>query len=294
MRVNRVFRRLGTCALIAAAVTALATAPAEASDHRGDYLALGDSVTFAYRPGAVTPPSDYRNPANFSGFAESFAASAKLRLANASCPGETTLSLMKPGAQSNGCENSLGLPIGYRTNFPLHVDYSGTQLDYAVHYLRTHPRTELVTFTIGANDTFLCQRTTADHCTGPDFQAALDQIGRNLTTIYAALRGQGHYRGKLVLVNYYALDYRNSAAVAQVKALDATLALATKRFHGVVADGFSAFQRASRSAGGDACAAGLLIKLPDGTCDVHPTAAGHRALLTALARAFFACPGRED
>src|SRR5947208_1858211 len=82
-------------------------------------------------------------------------------------------SMLTAGAQSNGCENSVGSPTGHRTLFPLHVAYAGTQADYAVQYLRAHPDTRLVTLTIGANDMFVCQNTTPDHCTGPDFQAAL-------------------------------------------------------------------------------------------------------------------------
>jgi lysophospholipase L1-like esterase len=287
-------RRFLVGALIAVVMAALATAPAEAAPQRhGGYLALGDSVVFGYRPGAVTPPADYLDASNFKGFPELYGAAKALNVVNASCPGETTASMMTAGAQSNGCENSLGSPEGYRTQFPLHVPYSGTQLDYAVRYLRTHQDTRLVTLTIGANDMFLCQNTTASHCTGTDFQAALDRVGRNVTAIFAALRGAGHYRGTLMVVSYYSLDYRDPVQVAQSKALDAALAGPVKRFHGVVADGLSAFRKASQSAGGDTCAAGLIIALPGGGCDVHPTAAGHRALAAAVARALPDC-GRKD
>ena len=41
-----------------------------------------------------------------------------------------------------------------------------------------------------------------------------------------------------------------------------------------VADAFTAFGAASLPAGGSACAAGLLIPLPGGVCDIHPSAAG--------------------
>ena len=280
-----VWKRFLVGALIAVVMAALATAPAEATSQRhGGYLALGDSVAFGFRPGAVTPPAEYLDPANFKGYAELYGATQSLHVVNASCPGETTASMMTAGAQSNGCENSLGAPDGYRTHFPLHVKYSGTQLDYAVRYLRSHQDTRLVTLTIGANDLFLCQKTTASHCTGADFQAALDRVGRNITAIFAALRGTGHYRGTLMLVSYYSLDYRDPAQVAQSKALNAALAGPAMRFHGVVADGLGAFRKASQAAGGDTCAAGLVIALPGGGCDVHPTATGHRALTGAMER----------
>ena len=38
---------------------------------------------------------------------------------------------------------------------------------YALKYLAVHRHTKLVTINIGANDAFLCQETTADHCTSP-------------------------------------------------------------------------------------------------------------------------------
>ncbi|MEV4055093.1 GDSL-type esterase/lipase family protein [Amycolatopsis sp. NPDC049688] len=272
--------RVFAAAAAVLALTSLTTAPAEATGYHGRYLALGDSVAFGYRPGAVTPPSDYLDPANFRGYAEKYAALRGLRLANASCPGETTASLLTAGAQSNGCENSLGSPAGYRTAFPLHVAYPGTQIDYAVAFLRAHPDTRLVTLTIGANDLFLCQDTTPDHCT-TSFPAALEQVGRNLAAILGAVRA--HYRGDLVLVSYYSLDYRDATQVSRVKALDALLGRVTRRYHGAVADGFTAFRLASLRSGGDPCAAGLLIALPGGGCDVHPTAAGHRVLAAALA-----------
>jgi lysophospholipase L1-like esterase len=203
-------------------------------------------------------------------------------LANASCPGETTASMITTGAQSNGCENSVGSPVGYRTVFPLHVEYSGTQLAYAIDYLRTHPRTRLVTIDIGANDVFVCQATTADRCTGTDFPAVLRQISENLTTIFAALRQTAHYHHDLVLLTYYALNYTDPVQVAGTTALNAALTAAATRLGVLVADGFAAFQHASQAVGGDPCAAGLLIALPSGGCDVHPSALGHQVLAAAI------------
>jgi hypothetical protein len=41
-----------------------------------------------------------------------------------------------------------------------------------------------------------------------------------------------------------------------------------------VADAFTAFGAASSQTGGSACAAGLLIVVSPGVCDIHPSAAG--------------------
>lgn len=283
-------RRWPGLAICLAVMLPVALAPAGAAAaaqpvHAGvEYLALGDSVAFGYRPPEVTPPQDYFDASNFAGYPEDVASAIPLVLTNASCPGETTASMITPGAQSNGCENSPGSPIGYRTAFPLHVDYSGTQLAYAVEYLRSHPRTRLVTIDIGANDVFLCQETTADHCTGTDLAATFQQITNNLRTIFTTLRQAAHYRHDLVLLTYYSLSYTDPTQVAGTTALNAALTAAADRLHILVADGFTAFQQASQAAGGDPCAAGLLIALPGGGCNIHPSTLGHQVLAAAIER----------
>ncbi len=248
--------------------------------HQG-YLALGDSVPFGYQPPAVGP--DYSDPHNFVGYPEVLARHRGLRLVNASCPGETTASLIDAKAQSNGCENSLNSPIGYRTAFPLHTNYSGSQLDFAVSYLRSHRHTRLVSLMVGANDLFLCQRTNADQCTGTDFAATVAQAQKNVGTILWTLRHRAHYRHRIALVSYYSTDYRDPLTTGAISALNAALAqVAATANRVVVADGFGAMQQAAAGAGGDTCAAGLLIALPAGGCDVHPTLAGHKVLARAL------------
>lgn len=272
----------GAVALLAVLVPSAVAHPSHPSRHDTGYLALGDSVAFGYRPPAVTAPGAYGNANNFGSYAEDLAGFDSLKLTNASCPGETSASMVRAGAQSNGCENSLGSLIGYRTNFPLHVAYSGTQLAFAVDYLRHHPHTGLVTISIGANDLFVCQQTTADHCTGPDFAAALQQISANLTTAFRALRHDAHYRGRLVTLAYYAISYTDPVQVAGTQALNAALTAVTRHFDGVVADGYIAFQRASAGAAGDPCAAGLLVPLPNHTCNIHPSPYGHAVLAGAI------------
>jgi hypothetical protein len=83
---------------------------------RPDYLALGDSVAFGYRP--VNSAATYLNPANFTGYPEDVAKALQLNLANASCPGETTSSMINTGAPSNGCETNAGGSPGYRSLVP--------------------------------------------------------------------------------------------------------------------------------------------------------------------------------
>lgn len=250
-----------------------------------DYLALGDSVAFGYRPGDMVPAPDYSNQASFVGYPEDLAAERGLTLANASCAGETTGSLLDANAQSNGCENSVGSPYGYRDFFPLHVNYSGSQEQYALDYLRSHPRTRLITLDIGANDTFICQKLPTG-CQGAALAQTLAGINRNVSTLFAALRGQAHYHHDLVLLTYYSLSYSDPLQVAGTQALNQALTSAAEKYGVIVADGYGAFEKASADAGGDPCAAGLLIPLPAsanrGPCDVHPTAEGHRVLTAAI------------
>jgi lysophospholipase L1-like esterase len=257
----------------------------------GTYLALGDSVAFGYVPPQAVPPPNYRSAHSFVGYPEDVAQALRVRVWNASCPGETTASMLTPGVQSNGCENSPGSPVGYRTQFPLHVQYKGTQMAYALKYLAVHRHTQLVTIDIGANDAFLCQETTADHCTSPAELAALVQeIQSNLTAIYTQIRAVAHYQGLLVALTYYSLNYADPVQVAEIKLLNSVIAGVTGAFGGKIADGFAAFQGPSAAFGGSPCAAGLLIKLPDGTCNIHPSPAGHLLLAQAIENAVGTLP----
>src|SRR3954447_19958309 len=131
-------RLIAACLSGLAAAALLAPALPAAADPPGPsgYLALGDSAAFGYNP--------YLNPAlgasQYVGYPEDTARSLRLSVANASCPGEATGGFIdRTSADDNGCQ-SKWRPAG----LPLHVAYAGSQLDYAVAYLRSHPQTRLV------------------------------------------------------------------------------------------------------------------------------------------------------
>jgi lysophospholipase L1-like esterase len=275
-------------AAVIAAVGARGTSadPVNGSDANGTYLALGDSVAFGYVPSDAVPAPNYHSAHSFVGYPEYLAQQLNERVSNASCPGETTASLLVAGAQSNGCENSPGSPVGYSTLYPLHVQYRGTQMAYALGYLAAHKHTRLITIDVGANDFFLCQETTPDQC-GSDAElgGVANEIAGNLATILQDLRVVAGYRGRIVVLTYYSLSYSDPAQVLGAQFLDSVIAGVTTANGGIVADGFAAFQAPSLASGGDPCAAGLLIKLPDGTCNIHPSPAGHRLLAAAIAEA---------
>jgi lysophospholipase L1-like esterase len=263
---------------------AASAGPVNGSDRNGTYLALGDSVAFGYVPPQAVPAPRYQVQHSFVGYPEYLAQQLDERVSNASCPGETSQSMLVAGAPSNGCENSPGSPFGYRTLYPLHVQYRGTQMEYALHYLAAHRHTRLVTIDIGANDTFLCEETTADGCSA-ELPGVLNEIATNLATIFHELRDVAGYRGPIVVLTYYSLSYSDPAEVLDAEYLDLVLAGVTAANGGIVADGFAAFEGPSLAYGGDPCAAGLLIKLPDGSCNIHPSPAGHRLLAAAIAKA---------
>jgi lysophospholipase L1-like esterase len=249
------------------------------------YLALGDSVTFGYEEPQVVPAPNYHDAASFLGYPELLRAELHLRVANAACSGETSSSLINASAQSNGCENRPTQPtVGYRTLYPLHVSYKGSQLAYALRYLHTHGDVRLVSLMIGANDYFVCVETTKDSCSSASEQkAVLATVAKNIGTILSAIRHKAHYHGQLAMVNYYSLDYASAADNAFSTALNKTADAAAKPFHVVIANGFGELEAASVHSGGNTCTAGLLTQLGStGKCGIHPSYAGQALLAEAL------------
>jgi lysophospholipase L1-like esterase len=241
----------------------------------GSYLALGDSVPFGFRAGLS---AQYKDATNFVGYPELVGRDLGLEVINAACPGETTASFLDVTAQSNGCENlpGSGADSGFRDNFPLHVAYDAPnqpQVQYALETLRRNHHIRLITVQIGANDGFLCQSTTADHCRSPaEFQAVGQRVQTNLAKILSTVRSAGHYAGRIVVVNYYALDYNTLAATAS-SLLNAVIGGVAAANGAMVADSFTAFQKAATSSSGNAVTAGLVL-----ANDVHPSAKGQRLL----------------
>ncbi len=267
----------------AAQVTSTHVAPVTPGSR---YLALGDSVPFGYEEPNVVPKPNYHNAASFHGYPEQLGAELHLHVANAACPGETTTSMINPNAINNGCENTLGNKansyLGH--HYPLHVHYKGSQLAFALSYLRAHHNVTLVSLMAGANDYFVCLETTKDGCSSAsERQALLNKVKHNVHVILSDIRNKAHYRGQLVIVNYYSLNYASAASNAQSLLLDKTLDAAAKPFHAKFADGFGEFKIAAAHAGGSTCDAGLLTQLgKPGTCGIHPSYAGQALLAQAL------------
>jgi len=269
----------------AVALFSLGAVPASASNEGHGYLALGDSVAFGFHPVTPTTPiTDRLDPRNFIGYPEIVAQRLNIEDVNASCSGEATGGFIDAHGLDNSCR-------GYRSLWPLHTAYTGTQLAFAVNYLKANPRTRLVTLNLDANDFF---RVTSgpskdfwppSTCFTPDFVAYFSSTGcavQNLETIFAAIRGTG-YSGLIVAMTYYALDYSDRTGLFVSGLLNGAMETAAAHSDRVlVASGFKAWQPFTAAFGGSSCKAGLLIPTSATTCDIHPTPAGRDLLAGAI------------
>jgi lysophospholipase L1-like esterase len=292
-------RRIQLVTFLVVAAMLLGAVPARAAQHEGeDFLALGDSVAFGYDPLA----RDFSNPESFIGYPEALAKLLEVDVANASCPGEASggfISLASP--LDNGCRD-FRFGTSRTPPLPLHEKYKTAQLDFAVKYLRHHRDTRLVTIDLGGNDLFVLQRTCQNNpnptaCFFSGFPQMLQTLGANLGEIYRRIRVDAGYRGQIIALTYYALDYTDTQGVQVIAAIDSVVEAVTIAAGGQVASGFAAFLAASAAAGAPLkpCAAGLLIRLPAPTltCDIHPSPAGRDVLARAI-KPLVAITAKED
>jgi lysophospholipase L1-like esterase len=274
------FRHLGMKRIAATVVGGISTlallvsgsAPAVANDNQ-PYLALGDSVVFGY----ITKAGfEYANPHNFVGYPDYVSQALRFSTTNASCPGEATGGFISATGADNGCRP-------FRANFPLHVPYTGTQLQFATTFLAAHRNTRLVSIGLGANDAFILETACGGDptCIANGLPQVLATISANMRTILDAIRAT-HFHGVLMIVNYYSLDYSDPAATGLTQLLNQAITASAGADHAVVADAFDAFKSAASTpfAGGNTCRAGLLNASPPNQflCDVHPSQSGQQLL----------------
>lgn len=276
--------------LVTTALFALAAVPASANPDAHSYLALGDSVAFGYSPliaagGPSVPPSA------FVGYPDTVAATLDLPVVNASCPGETTAGLIdRTAARDYKCLFFLQL------GFKLHTTYSGSQLEFALNYLSTHPTVSLVTIDAGANDVFKLETSCGGRhtdCFANGISAVLASIDANLRFILGEIRNVANYHHALVVLTYYSISY-DALTAGETQLLNARIIGAATAYGGIVANGFAAFMQPALNAGGSSCAAGLLVMYPGDGCDVHPSPAGHHLLAGAVVDAIAtSCPAES-
>jgi lysophospholipase L1-like esterase len=281
--VRRLSILLAVVGLLAALV---APGTIAASSRPIEYLALGDSLAFGYNPYL-----DPFNPDGFVGYPDTVAAELRDGLTNASCPGETSSHFISLTGADHGCG------IWRSTYFaPLHTAYATSQLDFADAFLAAHPKTQLITLDLGANDVGAlrdeCFATASDPlgCISAGMPAMLATLSANLDTIYSHIRNVDGYRHKIVGLTIYSPDYRDPLTTGAIMQVNQIFAERTLAWGGIVADGFAAFAAASAGSAGDTCAAGLRIPLvPPPGCDDHPSAVGRDLLAQTIVQAL-----RED
>jgi len=272
-----------TSTLILLVVPAFAANP-----QPGTYLALGDSVAFGMNP-LLFPPYSFQTPTSsqFVGFPEAFAKFTNLpatNLVNAACPGETSDSFLNQNKPDLGCNSPrFAGALPFKTSIGLHTNYYISQMDFAKAQLDGNRGINLVSLTIGANDVLAVvpqlEKCTDQACGAAILGPVLNNYARNLNEILTGIRSR--YRGTLILTKYYspapALD---SVTVALNDVM--TTVVSQLSGHGFapikIADGFTAFKIAALARDGDACEAGLLIRLPTAVCDEHPSKKGQDVL----------------
>jgi lysophospholipase L1-like esterase len=242
------------------------------------YLALGDSVSFGFDPTILgAPPSKYVGYPEILSQLEFLVNSPKQ--VNASCPGQTSGSYLAGGADI-GCEP-------FKAAFGLHTNYTGTQASFAVSQLSSNKHIKLVTLSIGGNDLLILEQLcSADPssfatCVGANLTPTLQTYGTNLSQILAAIRLTAGDKGPLVLVKYYPVN-TDPLFTGAIAALNGVMVTVGAQFGAKFADGFTAFELASALFQGDPCKAGLLVRLTETTCDVHPSHKGQQVLAATV------------
>jgi lysophospholipase L1-like esterase len=273
-------RLLGFASVLLILSSSVALFAADSAAGRA-YLALGDSVSFGFITNAGF---EYVNPENFIGFPDYVGQTLKLHTSNAACPGETSDSFLSSTAPDDGCRF-------YRSQVPLHVSYTSTQLDFAVSFLKSHPETRVVSIGLGANDVLLLRTQCADDptCIALGLPHVLFAVQTNLVTILSNLSAAG-FKGIIVVVNYYSVDYSDTNETLITAALNQTLAAASAQAGSVVADVFTAFQAAAGPAGGHTCNVGLLNASPQNqfACDIHPSQSGQKLIARTVEQTYLA------
>ena len=152
------------------------------------YLAMGDSLAFSYQPD-LNYDDGYVD--DFYSDLQSHGVS---KLANLSCPGESSTTMI------NG-----GCPVPLLRKFP----YLGSQLTAALSYLSQHQgQVSPVTLDIGSNDILSDINTKTCAIDTNKFASDVATFDANLTQtilpkLHNALMVNGKLTGDLIVMNYY-------------------------------------------------------------------------------------------
>ncbi len=276
--------RLAVAALTAATIACSRGAEAEQlqqplSTRAPVYLALGDSLAFGWHDGIADP----WNPHWFVGYASYLAELIDLPLVNAACPSEASGSFLDASLPDDGCR-------AFKAAHPLHVEYGSTQMEYATSFVGAHPRLRLVTLQLGVNDLQLMAKTCAmdPTCIASSVPGQLSALAGNMVNVLAGLRFAG-YKGQILVIDYYApnTDPTYSMLVGVLNQALGEAVAAARAFLGddriALVDLRAPFAAEAAAVGGDPCATGLINRLANGACEIHPSEAGYRFIAQLIA-----------
>jgi hypothetical protein len=238
----------------------------------GRYLALGDSITFGFAPRLEDPWV----PSRFVGYPEIVDRRSRLTTTNLACPGQTAQALISRTALDGGCfeMRAEAHDAGFEL---LHTPYPGTQLAAAINLVRAGPAPKLISLQGGGNELSMClDADDVDQC----LDGMLPKITASLRSAVTQLRAAG-YQGTVVQVGYHLVP----GLEPQLRRVNHAIAQAANSKGVTFADVATPFDQYAQRHHGDLCTTGLLERLPDGSCDLHPTRTGQRLYATAVARA---------
>jgi lysophospholipase L1-like esterase len=241
------------------------------------YLSLGDSLGFGLqlnKLSALLDAGTYTPDAFNTGYTDDFARRMRRirprqQVENLSCPAETTDTMIE-----GGCFFSTELGLA------LHVDYSGSQLDAAVAFLRAHRgQVSPITLSLGVRDLLVADDCNLDPACIASHHV-LQHIGRNLDYILTALQQAAPNAEIILLQQYDAYADTQPSSVEVWRQLNRLIGRIAAEHRARVADAFAAFNGTDRI-----CE--LTFFCDEG--DSHPTDAGYRL----LARLFFRAAGYD-
>jgi lysophospholipase L1-like esterase len=230
---------------------------------KANYLILGDSLAYGYQPDL-----DWGHGyAHY--FYQDLQTHGTTHIYDASCPGETTVTMVK-----GGC------PYWYLVRNP----YYKPQIAGAVDYLHKHAgQVSPVTLDIGAND--LLKDINSASCTvSANWASDLATMDANLTGVILpqlvdALTINGQRTGDLLMMNYYD-PYQNLCpnSVPYVQQINTHLAADAAQFNATLVDVFSAFGGAS-TPNPNLCS---YVWICSSFKDIHAQRLGYRVIASAF------------
>jgi lysophospholipase L1-like esterase len=249
-------------------VPAQAAARSKFNPPKAFYLALGDSVTYGYQSSKVgLPPEGFD-----TGYVDVFAARLRdiqpgITIVNYGCPGETTASFL-----SGPC---LWTTLGES----LHDPFTGSQLEAALAFLRSHPgQVNPITLTLWGGDV----RELVEACQGDlgCVQDAAPRLIRQIASNHAAILGRlrDAAPGAEIIVTGAWDSFLDLFAFADplFQALNATTATVAASYGARFADPFPTFNPQGDPDEETRAICTLTLLCTDG--DSHPSDAGYRAL----------------